>query len=251
MSQIKLNATLMELIGVFVLCYVGGNAVILNESTLGKEAELLVNVSLAHGLIIAFLIFIGGPISGGQYNPAVTIPLMVYGEVEMVQGVLFLLAQIIGSILAGWTLLGLQGPKYDKSFGYPKLNPEVSIGSGFVYEFIATFLLVLCVFTGVRTGKSEFHIGAMVGMILAGSINSIGVFTGASLNPARTLGPALFDNDDAGFTRRGWWIYYAGTILGGFAGASLSRYVLHPEKTDGKKEDDFAKQNDLAHSLDS
>lgn len=250
MTQIKLNATLMELFGVFTLCYVGGNAVILNGSSIGKEDEKLINVSLAHGLIIAFLIFVGGPISGGQYNPAVTIPLIIFGEVEILQGILYILAQLIGSILAGLVLLGFQTPKIGKSFGYPQLNPDVDITAGFGYEFFATFFLVLAVFTGIRTGKTEYHIGTMVGLVVAADINSVGVFTGASMNPARTLGPALFDNDDEGFFRRGWWIYYAATILGGIVAAGFSQFLLHPKKTGGEKEK-IEKKLDLSNSLNS
>jgi len=224
------NSLLVEAFGVFSLCFVGGLAVMsnTNPNPLNKFFDSnLIGVGFAHAIILGFCICLGGPISGGQFNPAVTCALMLTRDLEIIKGCLYLGAQCAGSLLAGFLLLFAKSPSYKgKDLGYPHYSAATgSQLTGFFMEFTATFFLVLAVYTGIRTKRSEIVIGTWVGGILLCMIQVIGPRTGASLNPCRTLGPALFSG---AFTRhKGNWLYYAGPLAGGAAAGLLSTFVFH------------------------
>jgi len=218
-SSALIRGAIMELFGVFCLTYTGGWAVI------NAGSMTLISISVAHGLVLAFVIFIGGSVSGGHFNPAVTLPLLAIGEVAPVKAGIWVLAQILGSVMGG-LMIHLLSPDGVSIYGFPTLPAATTQGKGFVLEMIATFLLCYAVVAGIRMGKNEHTIGVWVGMSLCLAINSIGPMTGASLNPCRTFGPALFEGD---FFRRGWWLYYVGTLLGGFLGCFFANFVTHPK----------------------
>jgi MIP family channel proteins len=229
----NIRAPLVEVLGTFFLCFVGGLAVYGGNNTYGQS---LINVAFAHGFIIFAMICWGGPISGAHYNPAVTVAMMVNGDQKPAEGIIYIVSQFIGSFLAGG-LLALSLPdanKDNKNYGTsPELRENVSQYQGFILEFIATFTLVLMIVTGVRTKKPEQVIGAYVGITLMSFINGIGPLTGASLNPARTLGPFMFSN---GFVpldskTQPFFVYYVAPILGGVAGGTFSKYVIHSDES--------------------
>jgi aquaporin Z len=216
---------IMELIGTFALCYVGGLAV--NAGSIQDGLGNLTVVALAHGTVLALMVFIGGDISGGQYNPAVTLPLIVFGKLHATKGVMNIVGQLVGSILAG-LVLNLMRPHYVETNGYPFMstdNIEKPTIRAFCFEMIATMILVWAIVSGIQSGYCALAIGGMAGMVLAMSILSISQFSGASLNPFRTLGPAIFEKK---FFRKGWWIYYTSEFLGGFIGAALALFGTHP-----------------------
>jgi glycerol uptake facilitator-like aquaporin len=222
---------LMEFMGVFFLCYCGGSSVM----RLSKQGGLpvgpmaLINVALAHGLPLALLIAFGGPISGAQYNPGVSLGLLFSGQQGLVQTILYILAQLIGSLVAGVSLYLLKPSSFKSNYlGYPTLAPDVSIGQGFAYETIASFLLGLAVYYGVRRGETAKTIGIWVGSALMSMINSIGPMTGASLNFARNFGPEIASNGTL-FNDRGGWLYYVATLLGPILAAWLVKYFLNKD----------------------
>jgi len=179
------------------------------------------------------MICVGGPISGGSFNPAVTIAQMITKDINAVRGAIFMLAQIVGSFLGGLLLLIIEPDNFTgPDFTSPTLSPNISQFGGIVVEFIATFTLVYMVYTGVRTKKSEIVIGAWVGGALFTMINAIGPLTGASLNPCRTLGPFMVKN---GFVplnteTQPILVYYVAPILGGICAGLLSKYFIHADK---------------------
>jgi aquaporin Z len=146
----------MELLGTMFLCMIGGCAVYASNNSYASTS--LMNISIAHGMVLFIMICVGGSVSGGQYNPAVTIPLMVYKELPITKGLFYILAQMTGSVLAGWFLqnalpnANLSNKNYGTS---PTLNERIKIFEGFIMEFIATFSLVLAVFTGIRRKQCE------------------------------------------------------------------------------------------------
>jgi len=255
-SGAQLAASLiMEMIGVFALCYVGGWAVLTTipgpiDPAMIQNAALsgngpfvapsaggsLTSVAIAHGVVLAFIIMVGAPVSGGQFNPAVTVPLIALGELNAVKGAVNIVGQLIGSVLAGVAIRFMRKnlQKDDAAYnrfmdnlsGYPSLNKHMNdqVWKGFFLEMIAVTMLCYAVMGGIKNGYCSVAIGASVGMVLCFSILSIGNFTGASLNPFRTLGPALFEED---FFRKGWWIYYTAPFVGGFIGCAIAKFATH------------------------
>jgi len=221
----------MEFLGVFFLCYCGGWSVmrLTKQGGLPVGPMALINVAFAHGIPLALLIAFGGPISGAQYNPGVSLGLLFTGQQGIVQTALYILAQLIGSLVAGVALYLLKPSSFTSNYlGYPTLAPDVTVGQGFGYETIASFLLGLAVYFGVNRGENAKTIGMWVGGALMSMINSIGPMTGASLNFARNFGPELASNGSL-FNDRGGWMYYIATLLGPVLAAFLVKYFLNKD----------------------
>jgi len=224
------KACITELLGVTFLVYTGGFAV--NFNSLG--AVDLLGVSLAHGLCLAFIIYVGGPVSGGHYNPAVTIPLMAVPDasgkrLNPALGGAMIGSQIAGSFLGAFLIYLLRPNNIlDGQYGFPMVAmANEKVMKAFVFEFLATFFLSYAVVAGVKLGHNALTIGTWVGAILMLCINFMGKYTGASLNPCRTLGPAVFYGEF--FQQTGWWIYYAATIVGGTCGGLFAGLFTHAE----------------------
>lgn len=147
----------------------------------------------------------------------------------MIQSGVYILSQIAGSISAGVSLYFLKPSSFKgENLGYPVLANDVSEAQGFFYEFFATFILVFGVYVGIRTKQSEKIIGLWVGCALMMAINSIGPMTGASLNPARTIGPAIASY--GWMTQRGAWLYYLGPTLGAILAGVLVKFVFYDDE---------------------
>lgn len=235
----------IEAFGVFSLVYIGGLGVW--STTVGGS---LTSVGLAHGIILGFVIVMGGPISGGQFNPAVTLALLLTGDMPALKGILYIIAQSAGSLAAAIVLAAAKPAAITSKtieLGFPILAENVTVMQGFLFEFTATFFLVLAVYTGVRTNQNEKTIALYVGGILLCFIQAIGPYTGAALNPCRTLGPAILTGQ---ILKRGGWIYYPATLFGGVTAGFFSSLFVHSDesvKTKQKDEDgDDEKQNELS-----
>ena len=226
---------IVETLGVFALVYVGGSAI----STKGTA---LIGIGFAHALILGLNIIIAGPISGGQLNPAVTLALLITGNLNAIKGVLYIVAQIAGSFLAALCLKFLNPGGIDGTFPTPTTSALFKINAIQIclLEFIATFFLVMAVFTGIKTGQSERTIALMVGGTLLCFIQAIGPFTGASLNPCRTLGPAVITSYL--WNHGSQWAYYVGPLAGGATAGLFSQFLVHSNfgaKKADPKEDGF------------
>lgn len=219
----------MEALGTFALCYVGGWAGVGSSPT---DPAALTGIALAHGLVLGLFVFLGASISGGHFNPAVSIALWATGHHRLDDAVRYVLAQFGGSIVAGVFLYGMRpwpqkelkmGEK-GLSLGHPALAPGVDGLTGFVCEALATGTLVLCVMAaGVHRKASEAAVSFMVGCSLLIGVLSIGPVTGAALNPARVFGPAMVAGTVA---EKGHLIYYFGPIFGGVIVALLYQSVF-------------------------
>merc|ERR550537_968594 len=201
-----------------------------------------------NGVVLAVLIFNTAAISGGHLNPAVTFALAVTQQIPPVKMVLYWIAQFVGGIVgaamytkinikAGQTHTGCTVPKV-----YPSGQPGLTAGNVFGMEFIATFLLVFTVFgTAVdpRTGAGNFAPIA-IGFSLFVSALAIGGFTGAGLNPARTLCPALVhdcwtNKDTPTPTDNYQWAYVLAQFLAGAFAGLLYKYAFMTRPGDGQK----------------
>ncbi|MGH2542548.1 MAG: MIP/aquaporin family protein [Ardenticatenaceae bacterium] len=211
-----MKAYLAELIGTFALVFVGAGA-----GTLATGG--LVGVALAHGLILAGMIYAFGHVSGTHVNPAVTIGLLATGRIQPVVAGGYLVAQLIGAALAGLALRVIFPAQ--ELLGNTLLGDGVTVLGGFLAEMLLTFLLVTVIYGGavdVRSPRGFAGLG--IGLTLAAAILMGGPLTGASLNPARTFGPALATGNFTDF-----WLYLVAPILGGvLAGLLYSTFLMTP-----------------------
>ena len=201
-----------ELVGTFALVFVGAGAAALG-------AVGVVGVALAHGLILMVLVYAFGSLSGAHVNPAVTLGLWLRSEIELRDALGYWAAQLVGGAVAGFALLFIFGGPIN-DLGATVLANGVSPLQGLVLEAILTFFLVTSVLRSAVRGEAGDAVGAAVGLTLAASILVGGPVTGASLNPARTFGPAVATGQ---FTDI--WVYFVGPLLGGAAAAALDRWL--------------------------
>ena len=204
MNNALFREGLAEFIGTFVLVFVGAAAVI------AAPAYGVAVPALAHGLILLSLIYTYGHISGAQVNPAVTFGLLVGGQQGLTKSLVYMLVQFLGGILAALVLtlvlppdnaavkdfLWHAGSNASYNFGQTTgFLTESAVWTAAIYEGILTFFLVSAVFQAAAFGRAGNLAGVAIGLTLAASIFAGGPATGASLNPARTLGPALTAGD--------------------------------------------------------
>ena len=229
MDDKTMRESLAELIGAFVLVFVGAAAVLV-----APVFGVLVP-ALAHGLILCGLIYTYGHISGGQFNPAVSVALLVAGKQDARKTGIYIIAQFIGGIIAAVALVavfpqenaGVAGflGEHAYNFGQTKgFLTDSAVWTAAVYEAILTFFLASVVLQAAAFGRAGLLAGIAIGLTLAASILAGGPATGASLNPARTLGPALLAGETAYLIP-----YFAGMFGGGIIGGLVHGYVLRPE----------------------
>ena len=200
-----------ELIGTFALVFIGGAAII-------NGSAGLIGVALAHGLTVAVMVSALGHISGGHINPAVTMGFLATGKISPKDGVMYILFQLIGGSLAALALLKLVPGAEGAGLGGQYLAGNVSVGAGIGIEIILTFFLVLVVFGTAVDERGTFKsiAGFGIGLVVAVDILAGGPFTGASMNPARSFGPALVSGEWTNHI-----VYWVGPIVGGVIAAVL------------------------------
>src|SRR5262245_21800882 len=213
----KLSTSLLaEFIGTFALIFIGAGA-----GALGIGG--LVGVALAHGLVVVGFAYAYGHISGTHINPAVTLGVWAAGLIDAGRAVSYIVFQLAGGVLGALALrFVLGGPQSGLGATTLATSPPVTPTVGLVVEALLTFFLVNAVLNcGGADDESRGHAGLAVGLTLAFCILMGGPLTGASLNPARTLGPAI-----AADVYENLWVYFAGPALGALAAAALWRYFL-------------------------
>jgi MIP family channel proteins len=216
MNDETLRSGLAELIGTFILVFVGGFAV--------ASAQGVVVAALAHGLILAAIIYMYGHISGAHVNPAVTAGLLVGGKIDLAKAVIYWIAQFAGAIIAA-VVLNILVPGAAAGGQTIGSLTTSSPWSAALFEAIMTFFLVSTVYQAAVYGKAGNVAGIAIGFTLAGSILAGGTYTGASLNPARTLGPALIAGDMSYAVQ-----YLIGIFAGGIIAGLIQSIVFKPGK---------------------
>jgi MIP family channel proteins len=177
---------LVEFIGTFALVFIGAGA--------GLTGSGLLGIALAHGLTIAVFIYAYGHISGTHINPAVTFALALNGTIKWGQAIFYWIAQFAGSALAAYFLLSLVGPLGGDISGGGTVG-ALTAGhpiTAMILEAVMTFFLVNTILHTAVAGNAGRIAGWAIGTTVTIAILVGGPFTGASLNPARTFGPALF-----------------------------------------------------------
>merc|ERR1712224_82476 len=158
----------------------------------------------------------GGHISGGHINPAVTFSLAVTGKVSPIKAAIYVVAQCFGGITGAAILKGiLPAPLDDGSLGATLVASDLSVGKALGLEMMMTFLLVLTVFAMIDPSRPNHGFAPLAIGFSIFIAHLIGIpFTGCGINPARSLGPAVVAGkmDDH-------WVYWVGPLLGGALGA--------------------------------
>lgn len=214
-----------EAIGTFFLCFAGAAAICTNQLQAGQGAGLL-GIAVAHGLALSIAISALGKVSGGHFNPAVTTTMIVTREMHPISGFVYIASQLVGAILAGYAVkAGFTEAVYEAAGGgVPVPGNGVGMGTAIFLEAIATFFLLIAVFGTAVDVKAPSIGGFGIGLTIAFDILAIGPLTGASMNPARTFGPALAANIWTGHV-----IYWIGPILGGaIAGLIYTQFFISP-----------------------
>ncbi|XP_061074717.1 aquaporin-4-like [Conger conger] len=189
------------------------------------ESSTLLLISLCFGLSITTMVFCFSRISGAHINPAVTVAMVFSRKMNMDKAFFYLAAQCLGAI-AGTAILYVVTPKAEGGpFGVTMLNADVSLLQGVAVELLITFQLVFTVFATCDPQYSEFQGTAALAIGFAVAIGHLFAvpYTGASMNPARSLGPAIM-----AWNWESHWVYWVGPIAGGLIAAILYKYLCHP-----------------------
>lgn len=245
----------MEMLGVFALCFFGGASCIMKSEQQGN----LVSVALCHMFVLAALIYVGAATSGGHYNPAVTLGLMITGKIWWWHAVLYFIFQTLGSLLAGILLRYSMplGGRVHGGLGYPTVNHDHIGGLKALFcEMICTFTLVFMVFAMAVDKRASKFVGAMcIGGSLGAAVLAIGPISGAALNPLRWFGPCLMGKllcscDSPSIAKidlaqcnancgglGDFWIYLGGPLAGGALAALVYNFVFLTDQPTGDEED--------------
>lgn len=204
------KACLAEMVGTFALIFAGAGSICENQLTFGGLG--LLGIALAHGLILCVMITALGPVSGGHFNPAVTFGAWVGGKISRGKAVGYLLSQLVGAVLGAILLRIVFAPGVWQpvNLGTPGLTSGTTVGEGLVMELILTFFLVFVVFGTAIDPRAPKIGGFGIGLTVTLDILVGAPLTGASMNPARTFGPALV----SGFWAN-HWLYWVGPLAGG------------------------------------
>src|ERR1700743_1028550 len=208
---------LAELLGTYALVFAGTGAIIIDQQTHGSITH--VGIAITFGLVIMSMIYTFGDISGAHLNPAVSIAFTIAKKFPVKQLLPFIVSQLSGTLLASLTL----------KFLFPEnqfLGATIPTGAAlqsFILEFILTFFLML-VIINVATGSKEQGIiaGLAIGPVVLLEAMFAGPICGASMNPARSLGPALFWGH-----LENLWVYLLATPLGAIAAIPVWKYLTY------------------------
>ena len=215
------RALIAEFVGTFALIFVGVGAIAANSAA--GEGGTLVGVALAHGLTMGVMVAATASISGGHLNPAVTVGALVTKKIDSMNAVGYILAQCLGAVMAA-ALVKAALPDailHGVGMGTPALAGDVSAAKGILIEAVLTFFLMFVIYgTAIDPrgpGPAPLFIGGTITLdILVG-----GPFTGAAMNPARHLGPALL-----GGGGRDIAVYWIGPVFGAVVAALLYHHLL-------------------------
>lgn len=222
------RACVAELIATFTLTFIGVAAICGGHD--------LVVVALAHGLAIAGAVYASAHISGGHVNPAVTISMLVTGRIEAPKAAGYVVCQLAGAVLGAFTVQSLlpssatEAHRLGATLADPDSRAAIGVAGTLTLEAIVTFLLVITIF-GVAVDKRapKNVYGLAIGLAVTFDILAVGPLTGASMNPARSFGPALVGEHWAIH-----WVYWIGPILGACAAALLyDKFLITDEGREG------------------
>ncbi|XP_071101013.1 aquaporin AQPAe.a-like [Haliotis cracherodii] len=212
------RAVYAEFLGTLLLTFVGSASVLFDGNK--------ITISMTFGLAIMTLIQMIGHVSGGHVNPAITISFVVAQNISVIRGLLYILAQCCGSIVGAYILKAVTPEMHRGYLGAAYVNTDLGITQfqGAVVEFFLAFTLIMTIHATIdpnkpNMGSHSLAIGLTVGMLHFSGIS----YTGASMNPAWSLGPAVAIN-----FWKDHWVYWAGPILAGTVASLVYKYTINP-----------------------
>nr|AEM43801.1 tonoplast intrinsic protein [Poa pratensis] len=221
-SVASLKAYVAEFISTLIFVFAGvGSAIAYTKVSGGAPLDPagLIAVAVCHGFGLFVAVAIGANISGGHVNPAVTFGLALGGQITILTGIFYWIAQLLGAIVGAFLVqfcTGMATPIHGLSAGVGALE-------GVVMEVIVTFGLVYTVYATAADPKKG-SLGTIapiaIGFVVGANILVAGPFSGGSMNPARSFGPAVASGD---FTNI--WVYWAGPLIGGGLAGVVYRYL--------------------------
>ncbi|MDM4723522.1 aquaporin [Micromonospora sp. WMMA1363] len=220
-TSANLRRYFAEFLGTLLLVFFGVGSVIAAR----RESGVIV-IALTFGFTLVSLVYLLGPISGCHVNPAVTLGVLIAGRIRTLEALFYGAAQLAGSATAAlmlWILVKWGNVK-DQSgaFGTNGYGNEINMAGALLLETTLTFLLVFVVLTVTAQGRDTTISGVVIGITLA-ACNLVGVaLDGASVNPARSFGPAIFEGGDA---LSQLWLFFVAPMFGGGLASALSRAI--------------------------
>jgi aquaporin NIP len=217
-----------EALATFALVFAGGGAIVVDERYQGALGA--VGIGLVFGLVIMVMVYATGHLSGAHINPAVTVAFTFTRHFPPREAVAYVAAQFAGATAAALVLLGVWT---DKPADLGATVPTVAAGSAFLYEAILTAFLMFVIMAVATDTRA---VGAAAAIAIGGAVGLDalfgGVVTGASMNPARSLGPALASGQWHDF-----WVYLAGPLVGAATGGFAYQLVRGTSggETDGAR----------------
>ena len=224
-----MNKYFAELVGTFVLVFGGVGSAVLAGSHIG-----FVGIALAFGLSLLAMVYTIGPISGCHVNPAVTLGVFLARKIKAKDAAAYMVAQVIGAVLAAAVILfianGAPGG-YDASVsglgadGYGLHSPDhYSLAAGFAVEVVLTMFLVLTVLGATDITAPVGFAGLAIGLVLT-LIHLVGIpITNTSVNPARSIGPAIFVG---GWALQQLWMFIVAPFVGAIVAAVVYAGLGH------------------------
>jgi len=234
------RGSVSEFFATMIFIFIGCGSVVAAQSVLGSsgiEIPSLTLIALAHGFAIMVLVYAVGEVSGGHINPAVTWATMITSKISITRGFIYIWSQLLGGIVGAAFLKAIVPPHLQTSLGCHGLNPGMTTQQGFGAEVIFTFIFIFVVFATAISpfaGKlaplasgqgSEYGPGKLTPFAVGATIlilHTVGIpLTGASMNPARSFGPAVVQNC--------WdnhWIYWIGPLFGSTIAAIVAQVIF-------------------------
>jgi aquaporin Z len=233
MAYSDMQRYMAELLGTFVLVFVGCGTVVLAGNTLDNTG-----VALAFGIAVMTMVYAIGHISGCHINPAISIAMYVRGKISSKDTVMYIIFQCIGAIIAAGVLLAIANSMsgYDidvnglgqNGWGEDYGN-EVGTSGALLTEVVLTMIFLLVIFGATSKEAPSGFAGIAIGFALA-MIHLVSIpVTGTSVNPARSLGPALFVGGDA---IAQLWLFWVAPIIGALIAVIIWRLILEDRTAD-------------------
>ncbi|NP_001137369.1 aquaporin-Xl2 [Xenopus laevis] len=217
------RAFLAEFLGTMVFVFFGLGSALLWSS----ELPSVLQISLTFGLGIGTVVQAVGHISGAHLNPAVTLAFLVASQISLFRAIFYICAQLLGAVVGAALLHEFTPESVHGNFGVNLLSNDTTEGQAVTVEMILTLQLILCIFASTdnrrcdNVGSPSISIGLSVAV---GHLVGI-YFTGCSMNPARSFGPALIVGNFAAH-----WIFWIGPFAGAIMASLIYNYILCPQQ---------------------
>jgi MIP family channel proteins len=222
MDKLRLYGS--EMLGTFVLVFVGVGSIGAAKAAHAPPGVDLLAVALAFGSAVAVVVAAMGHVSGAHINPAVTFALLVTNKIKIGDGLAYIASQLVGAVLATALCQGLMGTSVAAGAA-TSVSPHISLMQGLGMEIVSTFFLVLVIFGTAVDMRAQKLPALFIGLTVTLDILVAGPYTGASMNPARSFGPALI-----GGVWSGHWVYWVGPLAGGSLAAIVYAAVFLPRE---------------------